>query len=63
MNDAVQEKEERLDAQRNIVVSMPSPVFGDYRQQVLILEEPRLKEGWLERTVLTRDAEEHTYGD
>lgn len=38
MDQSVLFGKQRLDAQCNIVVSTPGPVFGDYRQQVLILE-------------------------
>ena len=41
-----QKEGKHLDAQRNIVVSTPGSLFGDDRQQVLILTEPRWKEGW-----------------
>lgn len=35
---------------------MPNTVFGDYRQQVLNLEEPRLKEGQVGAAALSERA-------
>lgn len=55
-------KRKCVDVQRDIVVSPPSPVLGDYRQQVLILEVPRLKEGQVGAAVLS-ERKGHTHGD